>query len=95
MSTGSGGTACTSRPGVECEALGINYVCGSNNRCEQGSFLQYTISKGFKETAGLFVRLPLGGLYFNSFIYLTTVSKKLCVSQGDMNIWFKDQMLIT
>ena len=36
-----------------------------------------------------------GGLYFDSFIYLTTVSKKLCVSQGDMNIWFKDQMLIT
>ena len=36
-----------------------------------------------------------GGLYFDSFIYLTTVSQKLCVSQGDMNIWFKDQMLIT
>ena len=64
MSTGSGGTACTSRPGVECEALGINYVCGSNNRCEQGSFLQYTISKGFKETAGLFVRLPFGWIVF-------------------------------
>ena len=34
-----------------------------------------------------------GGLYFDSFIYLTiqkTVGR--CVSQGDRNIWFKDQM---
>ena len=39
MSTGSGGTSCTTRPGVECEALGNNYVCGNSNRCEAGSFL--------------------------------------------------------